>query len=373
MQTDGPYRFLGPTPPRLEAIPALPDPRCFATTTADPISRLAAQAARAADALQRQRLLDRLQRSLREALAGGRDDLVTPALTHVISPAAGSMLWEAVDRVMNTPADPGSALAAGAFAIPVVFVAAGVPVAEIAGAVPDANAITRLLQVHGALGQAHTFDLSQALCAELFLKGASLSRAYALLRGIESGKAESRLDDVLPAPIRLEAAAESVHLRFLSGVVLSPAHAPSFPETAGDIRNWGMALSRELLAQLGQPGLSLLPLPRPPSGPMKALREGRRAREEVAFQAFASRVLRRLRSETGDPEAEVAALESGSIGVRLVPRFDRARAQSHRWNLDALDDLTDVTASILALLADCRVSPVQVLERVVSDAEFLEG
>ncbi len=112
---------------------------------------------------------------------------------------------------------------------------------------------------------------------------------------------------------------------------------------------------------------------RPPVGSMKALHEGRRAREEVAFQVFASRVLRRLRSEAAEPEAEVAALESGSIGVHLASRFGRARAETHRWKLDALDDLTDVSASIFGLLADCRVSPVRVLERVVSDAEFLGG
>jgi hypothetical protein len=336
------------------------------------MSRLAAQAAEAADATQRRRLLDRLQRDLREALASGRDDLVASALANVISPAAGLMLWDTLDRVMNTPADPGSVLAAGAFAIPVVFVAAGVLGNEISGVVPDANAMTHVLRTHGALGPAHTFGLSQALCAEPSLESASPSRRYALLRGVESGQVETR-PDVIPAPIRLESAGESVHLRFLAGVVLAPAHAPSFLETAGDIGSWGLPLSRELLAQLGQAGLSLLPLPRPPAGLMKALHEGRRAREEVAFQAFASRELRRLRSETGDPEAEVAALESGSIGVRLVSRLDRDRAEAHGWKLDALDDLTDVTASILGLLADCRVSPVRVLERVVSDAEFLTG
>lgn len=353
-------------------MPALPEPRCFATTIAEPMSRLAAQAVQAADASQRQRLLDQLQRDLREALASGRDDLLTLAAANTISPAAGLALWEALDRAMNTPADPESALAARAFAIPVVFVAAGLAAAEISGVVPDEKAIARVLETHGALGPADNFGLSRALCAEASLQSASPSRRYALLRGVESGTAET-WPDLAPARIRLESAEESVHLRFLVGIVVAPAQAPSFLEAAADIGSWGMPLSRELLAQLGQAGLSLLPIPRPPAGLMKALHEGRRAHEEIAFQAFASRVLRRLRSQTGDAEAEIAALESGSIGVRLLSQFDAGRTQTHRWKLNALDDLADVTASLLGLLADCRVSPVRVLERVVSDVQFLEG
>jgi hypothetical protein len=84
-------------------------------------------------------------------------------------------------------------------------------------------------------------------------------------------------------------------------------------------------------------------------------------------------VLRRMRSQSGEPGAEVAALESGSIGVRLVPRFEGERTATHRWQLDRLDHLVDVTRSILDLLADCRVSSVRVAERIVSDAEFLGG
>jgi hypothetical protein len=96
-----------------------------------------------------------------------------------------------------------------------------------------------------------------------------------------------------------------------------------------------MPFSRELIAQLGQHGLSLLPLPRPPSGLLVAVHEGRRACEEVAFQAFASRALRRLRSETGDPRAEVAALESAAIGVRLSSPFGHHRVEGGPLQIDA--------------------------------------
>jgi hypothetical protein len=44
---------------------------------------------------------------------------------------------------------------------------------------------------------------------------------------------------------------------------------------------------------------------------------------------------------------------------------------AHRWKLDALDDMADVTTRILGLFEQCRVNAVRVLERVVPDAEFL--
>ncbi len=294
------------------------------------------------------------------------------ALANAISPAAGLALMEALDYVINTPPDPKGGIAARLFAIPVVFVAGGLAGAEVAGVIPDIEVITRLLETHDTLGPVRAFGLSQALCAEASLEADSPSQRYALLRSIESAGVAAR-PDMLPAPIRLESADESVHLRFLVAGVVAPVQAPSFPETARDTGSWGMPLSRGLLAQLGQAGLSLLPLPRPPAGLMRALHEGRRAREEVALQAFASRVLRRMRSQTGEPDAEVAALESGAIGVRLVPALERDRAETHRWQLDALDELADVTASILGLLAECRVNSVRVLERIESDAEFLGG
>jgi hypothetical protein len=354
------------------AASALPEPRCFAATTIDPLSRLAAQAAHAADATQRGALLSRLEGELRDALAAARDDVLMRALGNVISPAAGLALVETLDQVIDTPAGAEHGLAARVFAIPVVFVAAGLAGAEISGVVPDTRAIARLLEGQDGVGPALTFALGQALCAATALETDLPSQRYARLRSIESGSFETQLD-MIPAPIRLESAEESVHLRFLVGSVVASVQTPSFLETAAHIGSWGMPLSRELLTRLGRPGLSLLPLPRPPAGWMKALHEGRRAREEVAFQAFVSRVLRRMRSETGEPDADVAALESGAIGVRLAPRFEREPAETHRWQLDRLDDLTDVTGSILGLLADCRVSSVRVLERIVSDAEFLGG
>ncbi len=353
-------------------MPARPDPRCFATTTGNPFAKLSACAVEATDATQRRQVLEQLQRELQDALVAGRDDLLTDAVAEVVSPAAGRVLWEALDRAVNTPADRTSALVAQVFSIPLVLVTGGLAPAVVPGTLPNAKAVMQVLESEGALGPLRNFGLNAALCADTSLEGSFPSILYGLLRGLESG-ATGTWSDVIPAEIYIDSAEESVHLRFLTGVAVTPAQAPSFVETAADIGRWGMPLSRELSAQLGQPGLSLLALPRPAAGPLQAVHAGRRAREEIAFQVFVSRALRRLRSETGEPEVEVATLDTDGIGVRLASPFHPERAESHRWELDALDDLDDVTASILGLLEECRVAGVRVLDTVVSDARFWQG
>jgi hypothetical protein len=198
-----------------------------------PLSGLAAQVAHAADVTQRGRLLNRLHNEVREALASGRDDLLRHATANVISPVAGWILLDALDHVINTPAVASSARAARVFAIPVVLVVAGP--AQVPGVFPDTKGIARLLENHDALGPAHSFCLSQALCPESSLEADSPSQRYALLRGVESASVEVR-PDMIPAPIYLESADERVHLRFLVGGIVASALERAFPETVGDIR-----------------------------------------------------------------------------------------------------------------------------------------
>lgn len=353
-------------------MPALPDPRCFATRTLDPYGRLSAQVVETADATQRQVLLNELHGELQQALIAGRDDLLSELAADVTSPAAGRILWEAIDRAINSPSDPRDGLAARVFVLPVVFVVGGLAEAIVPGILPDAKAIEQTLEAHGALGPARSFGINKVLSGDSSLEGFSPSRLYRLLRNLEAGVTDI-WSELVPAEIDLESAEESIHLRFVAGLVVTPAQAPSFLETAGDIGRWGMPFSRALIAQLGQPGLSVLPLPRPPKGPLQALHEGHHAREEVAFQAFASRALRQLRWETGEPRVTVAALESDAIGVRIASAVDDQRIETHRWELDALDDLDTIRTSISSLLEDARVHDIRVLEKVVSDAAFTAG
>jgi hypothetical protein len=183
-------------------------------------------------------------------------------------------------------------------------------------------------------------------------------------------QASPELLDLSPAEIAVATSDEEVHLRFLLGAVLTAAHAPSFLETGSAIAMWGMALTRELSQQLRVEGLSVLPIPRPPASLLRAPEVGRRAREDLAYQAFVSRALRRFRAEIGEPDVTVAALDSAAIGVRFASAFIEDRVDVHAWKLHPLDDVQEVGASILGLLQECRVQNVRVLSSVVSAQEF---
>jgi hypothetical protein len=166
---------------------------------------------------------------------------------------------------------------------------------------------------------------------------------------------------------------ERVELRFLTGLSVTGAQAVSLPSAAGDIAGWGLPFARELIEQLGRPGLSLLPIPRPPLGWLGAHHAGSRAREDIALQAFVSRTLREFRSTEADPVVEIVALQPSAIGIRLVSRLDPARSVAHSFSLHPLDELSEVLDAILQLLRECRLDNVRLVERLATAAEFLQA
>jgi len=312
--------------------------------------------------MQRERFQRELQEDLKQTLRAGRDDLLSTAVADVSSPEAGDCLWTAVDRALNTPADDKAALAAALFAIPVVFVTAGPEGREIPGVLRDVRKLARVLEKHGALGLRHNFGLNQVLCADTSVEAFSLSRLYALLRRVEAERVDI-WPDLIPAQIDLDGQ-ERVELRFVTGIVVAGVNAPSLESTAADIGRWGMPFARELIAQLTPPGVSLLPIPRPPRGLLKALHHGHRAREEVAFQTFISRVVRQLRTSVGEPEVTLTAARPDAIVIRVAAAMSGEPSHTHRWQLHPLDRLADVSGSILDLLAECKVERIIVAESV---------
>lgn len=341
-------------------MPNLPDPRCFAAGQTNPLENLAARIVAEPDAMQRERFRQELREDLTQTLRAGRDDLLSAAVAEVSSPEAGHCLWAAVDQALNTPADDKAALAASLFAIPIVLVSAGPEGREIPGVLKDVRKLARILEEHGALGVHQNFGLNQALCADTSVEAFSLSRLYALLRRVEAERVDI-WPDLIPAEIELEGA-ERVDLRFVTGIMVAGVNAPPLTSTAADIGRWGMPFARELIAQLTQRGVSVLPIPRSPSGLLKALYHGHRAREEVAFQTFVSRVVRELRASVGEPAVTVVAVRPDAIEVRIAAAMNDATVHVHRWQLHPLDALEDVSRSILDLLAECRVDRIDVVE-----------
>ncbi|PWT72291.1 MAG: hypothetical protein C5B46_07020 [Proteobacteria bacterium] len=359
-------------------MPSLPDPRCYAAAHTNPLLLHAERSIATADATQRMPLTKRLEKDLRERLARGDDETIKGALLDVSSAAAGRVLWRAIDAALGTP-DCDSALAAAVFALPVVFVAGHAHAPSVSpgktsriaipGSLADTTKLVRLLEEAGALGSTRNFGIGAALCAADVLLRTSLRALFLQLRAIETG-ASPRAPDLPPAPIVLDAPGERVELRFIAGLAVTGAQAASLPSAAGDVGRWGMPFTRELIQQLGQPRLSLLPIPRPPLGWFVAHHAGTRARENIALQAFLSRTLREFRAVEGDPSATVTALQPAAVGIKLASRLGSGRSFVHSVSLHPLDDMDEVTTEIFGLLRECRLEDVRVMREVSTEAEL---
>lgn len=302
----------------------------------------------------------------REWAANGQDEEIAASLRAATSVAVYRCLWESLARALSPPA--GAGVLALPFAFPLLVVTGGRAPASVPGLLADVGRVREVFEASGVLGQARNFGLGNALCSLAALESLPPSRLYAL-----AGDGSAGALDLPPAEIAVDTRDEQVHLRFLLGAVITPQHSPSFLETGSAIATWGMALTRELSQQLRVDGLSVLPIPRPPAVLVRAPELGRRAREELACQAFVSRALRRFRTEVGEPDVTVAALDSAAIGVRFASSFMANRADVHAWALHPLDDVQEVGASILGLLAECRVQNVAVAPGVLSEREFAAG
>jgi hypothetical protein len=305
----------------------------------------------------------------RYALTRNQEDAIRASLRNATSAAVRRQLWEALDRATQSPSDGGpEALALRLFALPLLVVTGGRAGATVPGVLPDVRRIEQVLAVGGALGPSRNFGFGNALCSMEALESIPYCRLWALQGDPGSGGAAAL--DLPPAALSTGSAEEEVHLRFIVGAGVVAAGAPSFVETGSAIGDWGMRLTQELAEQMRMDDLSVLPIPRPPASLLAAQPIGMIACEDLSLQAFISRILRRFRSEVGEPEAALAALASGAIGLRFASPFVENRVSVHRRALHATEDLGEAMDSVLGLLRECGVGQLTVLPGVVEDAVF---
>ncbi len=277
------------------------DPRRFNEGKKSPLSEAAAEIATAStDA--RKRLLSRLSRRLSTMLEQGEEIGVREALRNPPSSSACRALLQALELALAPNVRDGG-VSVRLFAIPVLFVVGGAAAARVNGVVPDASEIRSLFETAGTLGHCRNFGLSNALTDLGSVETIPLSTLYAITRG-EQWDGLGGLD-LPPTDIAVTANQETVHLRFLVGAALTPADAPGFIESAGDIGLWGMSLTQLLGRQLGTQDVSLLAIPRPPRGIVSAAQEGWYAAREMGFQLFLSNALRQARLRVGDPDVMI--------------------------------------------------------------------
>jgi hypothetical protein len=338
----------------------LPDPRRYLPFSANLLVTLAQQAVAQGSAMQHGKAAEALSVAIEQALRAGDDLLIGQALAQSTSHAVFRKLSGALDTALRASGD--ATLHLRIFAIPILIVTGGSGPLIVPGVVADVGELTKLFESHGALGPMKNFGLSSALVSSAGL--AALIPGVVYRRSRDTGQDNLPPLDLAPEEIRIAGTEEAVHLRFLTGVSVTSADAPGLTETAGNIGAWGMAFTRALAAQLGQPGLSLLPIPRPPMSPLRALEAGQFAENELRFQLFLSTALRKFRSRVGEAEAAVAASADGCIRICLSSPFDPSPAQEYAWVLQPGDDMAVVGSSIFSLLAECRVTNVQVAETI---------
>ena len=338
----------------------LPDPRAYTPFSSNPLVGAAQHVAKAGSALQQEKSAEMLLRLLRDALEAGNDARIEQALAEATSPSVRETLTRALVTALE-PADE-AALALRVFAIPLLIVTGGRGLAVVPGVVPDVGELQRLFEMHGALGQSKNFGLGNALTTAERLTAVKPGMLFRLTR--EQAWDGFRAPDLAPQDIEVDTGDERVHLRFLLGAALAAATAPGISETAANIGAWGLPFTQALARQLGQEGLSLLPIPRPATNLQRAVESGRFALREMEFQLFLSNALRRFRARVGDPDATVASYSDGSVRITLGSPFDASLACEYRWPLYPEDDLGAVGGSILGLLAQCRLETVQVAETV---------
>lgn len=296
------------------------------------------------------------------ALEAGDDAAIRAALAlPAQSLRASRLLAAAIDR-------RGEGIGLRFFAIPLVIVAGARKPCAVAGAVPELHVLRGLLEQHGAIGVTRNFGMGNALVSAGALD--VLSPA-ALWRAAADPSQRAPLDTLQPEPIMVSGSREQVHLRFLVGAGVTPQHLPSFLESASNIGTWGMPFTRELARQLAQPGLEILPMPRPPQPLTQAAHAGRRAQLEAALSLFLGNTLRKFRMAVGDPEAVLSSHRldngAGELRLSLSTPFDDSLFEGYAWPLQPQDDVAEISALLQDALNECRVPSVTVLPQVMPE------
>ncbi|MBX9905589.1 MAG: hypothetical protein K2Y31_14650 [Burkholderiales bacterium] len=334
-------------------VETLPDPRVAATNAANP--RIAA-AAQTDDAV--------LQAALQQALAVG-DAAGLRAALRAQPPARAQRVARALAAAVDAG---GEGIGLRFFAIPLVIVAGARNRSTVPGVLSEVAKISALLEQHGAVGVTRNFGLGNALISAAALDALS---PVALWRAAGDPVQRTVLDALQPEPVEVAPGREQVHLRFITGAGITPQHLPSFLESASNIGTWGMAMTRELTRQLAQPGLEILPMPRPPQPLLLAAHAGRRAQLEAALNLFLGNTLRRFRMAVGDPEAVLSAHRldggAGELRLSLSTPLDDSLFEGFAWPLQPQDETAEVSQLIQSTLAECRVPLVTVLQQVLPD------
>lgn len=362
----------------MQSVGSVPDPRSFPLRGGDALATYPSWQAwaevsmSAATRAEREVAHTLLRAALVEALRARKIDAMESTLNSAQSAAHYRHLWRALGAAWrDCIAVANTQVVAQEFAMAVVIVAAADIAVEVAGILSNVAQLAELLKLHGGLAGNRSFGLANVLAGV-----DALSLRAILCRGTWSGDFEIPTGhrDVIPSPIAVTPGQQGAHLRFLIGSALASPHSALFEEQT--VGTWGMPVAQWLSRELSTGGVQLLALPRPPSDPFSALRQGRLAHREVALQLFASTAIRKLRADFGEPDAVISGhrIDSGGeLRLSLSSPFGERDAEGFRCPLYPDDRLEDVLTMIVDLLRACRVVNIRVLPQVHPDRDSQTG
>ena len=224
----------------------------------------------------------------------------------------------------------------------------------------DVGELSRVLEANGVFGASRNLGLGNALTS---IEALEALRPSEILEWSRTPGTR----DMPPAEIHVSRGAEEVHVRFLPGAAIAPAHLPDVVETGANVGSWGTPALRAMSVQLATAGVQVLPMPRPPAGLYTAALAGRRAGIEAAFNLFVSNAVRRFRMAVGDPVVTLSSHAGGEIRVTLSTPFDESLVEGFRWPLHPADDMAEVERTLTTLIWECRLAEPHYARGVLPD------
>ncbi len=296
--------------------------------------------------------------AFRELALAGDDAAIRKALADAPDRENYTKLFRALAAAIEKPASEDTVSPRG-FAMPWIIVCSATGEATVDCVLRDLSPLTGIFEQHGVFGPSRNVGLSNALCSIETLDALAPS---AVMNWAEAHEAR----DISPAPIVLARGDETIHVRFLVGAAVVPAHAPDIAETGANVGAWGTPALHAMAAQLATPNVQVLPMPRPPAGLYTSAYVGRRAGLEAALNLFMSKSVRAARLRIGDPSLTLAAHEGGEIRVTIWCALDDELVEGFRWPLHPADDIAEIEQLVTALAEECRLGEPIVVPRVLA-------
>lgn len=306
------------------------------------------------------------QDSLRQAVADllERDDVLTlsVALAMVPSQAAYRVLWEALRAAVEQPGGRHAVV----FAVPLVLVAGAKPQATLPARIDDVEGLNAIFREHGVFAEGAEVFLSGKLLHPDSVSGISSAQLYRFSRSL--------VDAARGVPLELEPTAvtvknDGVFLRYLVGVAIQEEGQPAPVKLGGSVGPWGIPLMKFLGEQLKTDGVTLFPIARPPLVLLQAMVAGGSARQEVALQAFASSMIRKLHDMGQEPVAVLSAHENNELRFTISAPGDEKNWEGFVWPLSSLDSVPLIETQFCELMAECQVRDVRVVPLVQADQQ----